>query len=576
MIPNKASQEKFNTLRRQAEKLLAATPSLETDGIGDGPLKLIHELQTYQIELELQNEELHRSQQQLMKSQMRYTELYDFAPVGYITLNLKGRILNANLTLADMLAVERSSLINQPLSAHIVFEDQDIYFRHIRDLSDTRMRQVCELRMKKTDGTVLDVQLESTVSSLINGQPKQYQTVAIDISAQKKMRREHGKLQAQLYQAHKMKSISTIAGGVAHDFNNILYIIVGNVELAMEGIPKWNPVHSNLEVIKASVLRATGIVKQLLNFSRKSRQEQKPTGVVSAIKDTLKFLRASISTTIEITTGFPDAEVMILANSIQIGQVLMNLCTNASQAMEETGGTLEIKVKTQFLTQGMAANYPGLKSGDYVKIKVSDNGPGINPEFRDQIFDPYFTTKAVGKGSGMGLAVVHGIVRNHNGAISVESRPGKGASFTMLFPMIDAEPETNTETINSILHGTETVLFIDDEEYITELAQTALTLFGYRVDTMTDPNEALALFKSNPGYFDVVVTDMTMPKMTGATLVKRLMEIRPDIPVIISTGHSALIDEEKARQIGIADYVMKPVSMSTIAKSIRKIMDSLQ
>ncbi|MFA5904461.1 MAG: ATP-binding protein [Desulfobacula sp.] len=569
MIPKNTTHEKFNQLRRQAEEFMAKPDFVGLSTVDENPLRLIHELQTFQIELEMQNEELHRSQQELMEFKVRYTELFDFAPVGYVSLDAKGTILNANLTLADILAAERSSLIDQPLSAYIFFEDQDMYYRHIRDLPEMKIRQVCELRMKKSDGTLADVQLESMVASYQSRHPEQYRIVISDISVRKQMENERENLKIELFHAHKMESIRTIAGGIAHDFNNILFIITGNVDLALEDIREWHPAYPKLEKVRTAALRAAGIVKLLLSFSHETDQEQTPIDAVSVIKEALLLLRASIPTTIGIHTDFPDEEVMIFSDKIQIGQILMNLFTNASQAMEQTGGVIEIKVGTQFLTEGTGDCLPG----QYATITVSDTGPGIDPGIVDRIFEPYFTTREVGKGSGLGLAVVHTLVKNHKGTISVLNPPGKGTTFTMLFPLVCEKPEKEIKPMDVSFFGKERVLFVDDEEIIAGMAEEALKLYNYRVEAMSDPEDALAAFKLNPRYFDVVITDMTMPKMTGAKLSEKLMEIRPDIPIILCTGHSTLIDEQKARQMGIAAYMMKPVSMSGIAKTIRKLMD---
>ena len=562
--------EKFHQLRRQAEELMKNKAFVTPLTVVEDPLELIHELQTFQVELELQNAELHRSQQELMEFKKRYTDLYDFTPVGYICSDKKGVILTANLTLADMLSTQRSSLINQAFSGYILFEDQDIYYQHIRTLAELKTRQICELRMRKRDGTPLDVQLESTVISYQSGRPEQYRTVIIDISARKQMEKEKQALQIQLHQHHKMESIRTIAGGIAHDFNNILFIILGNVDMAFENFTDWHPVYPKLEKIRTAALRASAIVRLLLSFSQTARQEQIPIDAVSVIKESLPLLRASIPTTIDIHTDFPDREVRILSDKVQIGQVLMNLCTNAAQAMEKTGGLLEIKVETRTLAEGAVEACP---AGDYAEISVSDNGPGIDSDIMARLFDPYFTTREVGKGSGLGLAVVYTLVKNHNGAITVQNRPAKGAVFTMLFPMVDEQPEKNRTPMEASSHGTERILFVDDEQSITQMAQEALTSFDYRVETQSDPEDALAMFTLNPGYFDVVVTDMTMPKMTGANLAEKLIKIRPDIPIILCTGYSSLIDEEKARRLGIAAYMMKPVSMLQIAKTIRKLME---
>jgi len=392
-------------------------------------------------------------------------------------------------------------------------------------------------------------------------------------NTEEKFEKQKRRLERKLIQSQKMESMGKLAGGIAHDFNNLLYMISGNAELALEDIPKWNPVHTNLEEIKSASLRAAGIVKQLLSFSQKTDQELNPIGAVTVIKDTLKFLRSTIPTTIEIRKHLPDADITILADPVQINQVLMNLCINASQAMEESGGTLEVSIEKTICEAEDMKEFSDLVPGNYLKITVNDTGPGISPEIINRIFDPYFTTKEMGKGSGMGLSIVHGIVKNHNGAVSVDSNPGKGTTFSILIPVIDKKPEIGTEIIDKIPRGHETILFVDDEESITNMTGQMLERLGYRMETSLNPIEALDLFQSKPEYFDLVITDMTMPQMTGAKLAQKLKEIQPDVPVIICTGHSSLIDEEKAKQFGIAGYVMKPASMSTIAKAIRNVLD---
>lgn len=381
-------------------------------------------------------------------------------------------------------------------------------------------------------------------------------------------------IEAQLHHARKMESIGTMAGGIAHDFNNILYMITGNAELAMEDIPEWNPIHENLKEIKSAGLRAAGVVKQLLNFSRQTDQELRPIGAVMVIRESLKFLRSTIPTSIEIQQKFPDKEVVILGDPTQVNQVMMNLCINASQAMEETGGVLDILVETITLNEKANDSYSDLTTGDWLKITVNDTGPGIRSDIIDRIFDPYFTTKDVGKGSGMGLAVVHGIVKNHHGTISVESELGKGAAFTIFFPVATQRPAKDASVLDVIPRGAgERVLFVDDEAYITNMTGKMLERLGYKVRTATSPVDALELFRANPDAFDLVLTDMTMPKMTGVRLSEKLKEVSPDIPVVICTGHSALIDEEKAESIGIDGYTMKPIVMRDIAKAIRNVLD---
>ncbi len=384
---------------------------------------------------------------------------------------------------------------------------------------------------------------------------------------------ENRAMEEQLRQAHKMESIGILAGGVAHDFNNLLYLIIGNTEMALEDIPEWNPVHESIEEIKSASLRAAGIVKQLLNFSRKTDQELKPVGAVGIIKDVLKFLRSTIPSTVKIITNLPDAEVQMLGNSIQINQIMMNLCANASKFMQDTGGTLKIDVGTVILNEEDCKKYTNLCPGNHIKISVNDSGPGIAPDIIDKIFDPYFTTKKFGAGYGMGLTVVHGNIKNHDGFISVDSKLGEGTTFNILFPVFDELSEPNIEVKEEAFCGTERILFVDDEESIANMACKILKRLGYQVEMRLNPIEVLELFKSTPNSFDMVITDMTMPQMTGAKLAERLKAIRSDLPVIICTGHSAVIDEEKAKQLGIDGFVMKPVSKLKMAKTIRKILD---
>ncbi len=380
-------------------------------------------------------------------------------------------------------------------------------------------------------------------------------------------------LERQLKQAQKMESIGTLAGGIAHDFNNILGIIIGNTELALDDVPKWNSAHASLEEIKTASLRAKNIVKQLLSFSRKMDQELQPIQIGSVIKDALKFLRSTIPTTINIHPDIQTTDETILADPTQINQIIMNLCINAYHAMEQTGGELNVTVAKVILDDNSVREYPDLKSGDHVKIMISDTGPGIDPEIIDQIFDPYFTTKEVGKGSGMGLAVVHGIVKSYSGTIGVDSSQGKGTKFIILFPLTTEKPMVETKIAKDIPGGNETILFVDDEISIAKMVKRMFERLGYKVETATEPQDALERFVLNPDHFDLVITDMTMPQMTGVSLSEKLMDIRPDIPIIICTGHSALVDEEKAKELGLAAYVMKPISIRETAQTIRKVLD---
>ena len=342
----------------------------------------------------------------------------------------------------------------------------------------------------------------------------------------------------------------------------------------MDDMPDWHPAKSNLNEIRTASLRARDVVKQLLSFSRKTDPKQRPAKLVQIVEDALKFLRSSTPTSIEIHRHIPnDTDDTILADSTQINQVLINLFTNAAHAMEDTGGVITIGIENIDLDQISATVYADLPPGRYVKLTVGDTGTGIDHEIKDRIFDPYFTTKEVGKGTGIGLSVVHGIVKSHNGAISVDSKFGEGTTFSILFPMAEEEAVTETEPADKFPTGNERILIVDDEESMVDIGRGRLERLGYRVEVRTNPIDALELFRADPHQFDLVITDMTMPHITGDKLVKEILKIRPDIPTILCTGFSERINEEKAKEIGIRGYIEKPFDRGTLSRIVRNVLD---
>jgi PAS domain S-box-containing protein len=383
---------------------------------------------------------------------------------------------------------------------------------------------------------------------------------------------EQKNLEAQLQQAQKMEAIGTLAGGIAHDFNNILGIILGNTELAMDDIPGWNPTLSNLKEILSASLRARDVVTQLLSFARKTELERKPTNIIPIVKESLRLLRSSIPTSIDIRQNIAKNVGTILADATQIHLILINLCTNASHAMPD-GGVLTVSLKNVELDEDSATQYTDLNTECCVNLTVSDTGHGILKEEIDRIFDPYFTTKEIGKGTGMGLAVVHGIVKGHDGRIDVKSEPGKGTIFSIFFPVVEGEAVSEIETDEEFPTGNERILFVDDEPSMVHVGRYRLERLGYQVEAQTSPVDALELFRVNPDQFDLVITDMTMPRMTGKQLVKEILEIRPDMPTIICTGFSEKMDEEKAKGMGIRHYIEKPINRADLAKLVRKVLD---
>jgi len=403
-------------------------------------------------------------------------------------------------------------------------------------------------------------------------QKGQFAAVFTDITDKKLAEEERERLEEQLRQSHKMEAIGTLSGGIAHDFNNMLGIILGNTELAIDDVPEWNPAWLNLEEIKIASFRAKDVVRQLLSFARKTDQKRKPVKINPIITDVLKLLRSSIPTSIEIRSNIPKESQIIFADPTQINQVMINLCTNAAQAMEEDGGILEISLDSMTLDES-TAQPNALSLGQYVKLTVNDTGHGIAPEIKDRIFDPYFTTREFGKGSGMGLAMVHGIVMNHDGVITVESEVGKGTTFNIFFPIVSREPVPEITIDEDLPTGKERMLFVDDEESIVKMGRQRLERLGYKVESTTSPIEALELFRSKPDQFDLVITDLTMPKMTGDKLVKEILNIRSEMPIILCTGFSEKVNGEKAKEIGAFGYIEKPVDKRDLAVAVRRVLD---
>ncbi len=380
------------------------------------------------------------------------------------------------------------------------------------------------------------------------------------------------KEEEQLHRSQKIEAIGRLAGGLAHDFNNVLYSIIGYTELTMDDMPEGSLAQKNLKEVFKAAMRAKDMVRQILVFSRKDDIQKKPVKIQPVVKDALKLLRSSIPATIEIRRSIDESCGPVLAASTQIHQVVMNLATNAYQAMQEKKGLLELTLMEEEI--GSDDSVPELPPGTYLKLTVSDTGHGMNSEVMEKIFDPYFSTKGPGEGTGMGLAVVHGIVKSHGGNITVYSKVGEGTTFHVYLPLIETKPvESKTVPAGLTPTGTEHILFVDDEEPIVLMIQKILERLGYQVTSRTSSAEALEVFKAKPDEYDLVITDMTMPNMTGLELAPRLGEIRSDIPIIMCTGFNETIDEDKAKNMGILAYIMKPVLIDEIAKTIRKVLD---
>jgi signal transduction histidine kinase/ActR/RegA family two-component response regulator len=379
----------------------------------------------------------------------------------------------------------------------------------------------------------------------------------------------------QMQQVLKLQSIGTLAGGIAHDFNNILFPIIGYTELAMDDIPEESPARKSLEEVLKAASRAKELIQQILTFSRQNGHERKPIRVPLIVREALRLLRASIPKTIDIVSDLEESCSPILGNPTQMHQVVMNLCTNAYQAMRETGGQIHVRLGQVNIGYEEMAQRIGIKMGPHLHLVVQDDGVGMDATVLERIFEPYYTTKEPGKGTGLGLSVIHGIVKNHGGFITVESLPSRGSSFHVYLPTIDEiEQDIEMEIRAAETGGGERILLVDDEEQIVAMEKQLLEKLGYQVTACASSSEAWTVFSAHPDQFDLMITDMTMPHMAGDRLSEKILDIRPTLPVILCTGHSDMIDEDKAAALGIRKFVMKPVEKNELARAIRSALES--
>ena len=431
---------------------------------------------------------------------------------------------------------------------------------------------IYEKEYVRKDGTVIPVELRAFLIKDTNGKPKGMWAIVRDIEARKNELREKEQEVIRRQHTQKLESIGTLAGGIAHDFNNILSSILGFTELALDDAPKDSILEDNLQEVYIAGKRAKDLVKQILAFARQSEEAMVPIRVDTIAKEAVKFIRSSIPATVKIQPAI-ESDAVMMGNTTQMHQIFLNLCTNAAHAMEENGGTLEIKLTDIFIDLPPDKATPELDPGKYIELLVSDTGTGISPEIIDHIFEPYFTTKKQGEGTGMGLAMVHGIVKSYGGKISVDSTLGKGSTFTVLLPAVETEAASPFIDSTAPPTGSERILYIDDEVPIARMGNQMLSKLGYHVTTRTSSTDALELFRSKPDAFDLVITDMTMPNMTGDRLATEIMTIRPDIPIILCTGYSKKITDKEASAIGIRAFAYKPIIKSELATTVRQVLD---
>ncbi|HBP87857.1 MAG TPA: hypothetical protein DD706_09195, partial [Nitrospiraceae bacterium] len=510
-----------------------------------------------------------RAQEDLQKSQDQYRELYDQTPLMYFTVDSQGLVLSVNQYGAQWLGYGVEELLGASVFSVVYEEDRDLFQSGLgKRLRESSKGVLPEFRKVKKDGTIIWVR-ETVQAVEKQSGPRVWLLSCEDITERKRTEEALALSETQLRHTQKMEAIGTLASGIAHDFNNILGAILGYSELAMAYATQDERLKSYLNEVVAAGNRARDLVKQILAFSRRSEKDKEAIDLQLVIRDVLRMVRASFPSSIEIRTSMDLESTVIYGDPTQIQQVILNLCANAEYAMREEGGLLEITLGHEGISGEGISDMGLLKAGSYLRLVIRDSGKGIPLDMVERIFDPFFTTKPAGEGTGLGLAVVHGIVHNHGGGITVSSRPGEGTTFTILLPRLDVVVPVKPEEEIAWPTGSGRILFVDDEEMLTRWGTQFLGHLGYEVVASVNPYDALDLFRANPWAFDVVVTDQTMPTMNGEALSRALLGIRADIPILLCTGFSHTMTQEKARQLGIRAFLMKPVNGLSLALALR-------
>jgi PAS domain S-box-containing protein len=506
----------------------------------------------------------------LIQAEEKYRSIFENAIEGIYQTTLDGRCISVNPAFAHMLGYDsQENAVNMITDiSRQIYVNPEHRTQLLSLLSKQGKVSKFETQFYRKNGSIAWVALNIRAAHDRTGRISYLEGTAEDISERKT-------LEARLLQVQKMEAIGTLAGGIAHDFNNILAPIIGYCELALKEIPADTRLYRNIEQVLQSGWRAKDLVKQILTFSRKAEQNRGPVQVSTLVKETQKMLRSTLPSTIEIRSDIDRDAInsTVMADPTQIHQVLMNLCTNAGHAMLEKGGVLSITLAKVGIDSTSGAETLELEDGTYLRLSVSDTGHGMGEEVKRRIFDPYFTTKGPDEGTGLGLAVVYGIVKELSGGITVSSKPGAGTTFQVFFPITEISETASVTLTDRLPTGHGRILVVDDEKYLVEMLKEMLEHLGYEVTARYSGADALGAFRAQPERFDLVITDQTMPHMMGTDLAKEMLKIRPDIPIILCTGFSARVDEVRARNMGIKAFLMKPVALQQLAEEVHKLLD---
>ena len=531
----------------------------------------LENLQIHQEELRTQNESLQQAHEDLEESRRQYVDLFEAAPIGYFILDHHGSVKQANCKGAELLGYSRDYLIGKPLLPYLTHPTRMAFSAHLRSIFGDVTSASAEVDCMHSSGQVVHARVESVLINDGKSPIPHFRTAMIDITERKQAEETLLRTERRLRQTKKMEAIGTLAGGIAHDFNNILMGMIGFTEIVQAKLPSKSPLRPKLEEVLLAGFRARDLVKQILTFSRQTEPEKFTIDITQVMNEAIQLLKATLPSTVHIQTNLSSVESLyVFADPTELHQVFINLCTNAEYAMRESGGLLEISSEEVEVSSEWANQHPPLKPGMHIYIAIADSGPGMSEEVQERIFDPFFTTKPLGEGTGMGLSMVHGIIASHQGFISLEKSDARGTSFGIYLPL-DVKgrviPATPLPTTSHRKNGR--VLFVDDEVSLVRMGEELLQQLGYDVVPCMSGKNALALVKENPDYFDVVVTDQTMPEVTGEALSRELLAIRPDLPIILCTGFSHVMNAEKAKRLGIFAFLMKPLIIGELDHAIQ-------
>lgn len=511
----------------------------------------------------------HRMKKKLEEKDETFRNLAENAVAGILIAAADGSHVYANQRAVELTGYTPSQLLDLCLPEFIA-ADENCKNKENR-LDETYFPKRCEITINREDKGTVTLEMTGTKTSL-HGQPAVLMMLH-DVTLLKQAEAERDRLLAQSEHARKMEAMGTLANGVAHHINNILTIILGFTELAMSELSKESHTYSRLKKVIQGSLRARDVVQQILTFSNPDVKDRQPVRIGPIIAESLRLLWSSVPSTIDIRENITVKSDVVLADPSQINQVLITLCSNAIDAMKEQGGILEVILEEVDLNEAAAVPDLDLQPGHFLKLTVGDTGHGMTPEVMKRVFEPFFTTRAIGECTGMGLAVVHGIVKNHGGAVTVQSEPGKGTIFQVYLPKSEKEVERGMDVTGRSPGGHERILFVDDEMLVVETVKEMLDRLGYRVTAKTGSVDALELFKREAERFDLVITDLIMPKLTGLEMAKEILKIKPGIPLMIFTGFSEQINEKEAKAIGIGAVLKKPLLMRELAQKIRNVLD---